>query len=45
MTHHVGVGEVADDDVMPASRHVADERIGDPGRAHLRLQVVRRDLL
>ena len=42
--HHVGVGEVADDHVVAAVLHVVDERVGEAGRAHLRLQVVGRDL-
>jgi hypothetical protein len=42
---HVGIGEIADHDLMFPAADVRDEIVGDPGRAHLRLQIVGRHLL
>ena len=45
MADHVGVGEVADHDVVLRRVDVGDERVGDALRAHLGHQIVGRHLL
>ena len=44
VAHHVGVGEVHDDDVEVAFAHGVDDDIGDTVGAHFGLQIVGRDL-
>ena len=44
MAHHIGVGEVHDDHVEVAAFDGFDDDVGDAGGAHLRLQIVSRDL-
>src|SRR5208283_4697610 len=45
MPNHIGVGEVYDDDVERSLFSRFHDRIGDASGAHLRLQIVRRNLL
>jgi hypothetical protein len=45
VAHHVGIGVVAEQEVVVALLDGAAERLGDPGRAHLGGQIVRRHAL
>ena len=44
MADHVAVGEVQDDHVVLAGQDALDALLGDGGLAHLRLEVIGRDL-